>query len=322
MDLRLALAGDTMLGRRVAQAIGDGRTPLLDAEVVGLAATADLFLLNLECCISERGRRWTSPGKPFFFRAPPQAAELLASWGVDCVSLANNHALDFGHRALLDTLDYLRAAGVTWVGAGANELEARTPRELAAGAQRVLVVAATDHPAEFGATADRPGVAYADLGRGLPAWLEHTIAGVRGTADGLIISMHWGPNMTPAPVPHVRRATAALVRLGSTLVAGHSAHVPHGAGPRVLYDLGDFLDDYAVDPRLRNDLGLLHLVTLRADGGIELEAVPLALDYCHTRLAAGADAALVGNRFVRACAELGVPAEWADGRVRARLAPA
>ena len=79
--------------------------------------------------------------------------------------------------------------------------------------------------------------------------------------------------MTSAPVGHVRRAATALVGAGATLVAGHSAHVPHGVAGPVLYDLGDF-DDYRVDPRLRNDLGLLFLVTLDGRGPVRLEALP------------------------------------------------
>jgi poly-gamma-glutamate synthesis protein (capsule biosynthesis protein) len=54
----------------------------------------------------------------------------------------------------------------------------------------------------------------------------------------------------------VRTAAEALVAAGATLVAGHSAHIFHGVAGRVLFDLGDFLDNYAVDPELRNDLGL------------------------------------------------------------------
>ena len=114
---------------------------------------------------------------------------------------------------------------------------------------------------------------------------------------------HWGPNMTSAPVRHVRRAATALVEAGATLVAGHSAHVPHGVAGPVLYDLGDFLDDYRVDPQLRNDLGLLFLVTLDGRGPIRLEALPLKLEYCHTRLATGDDVAWMRRRFRAACAD-------------------
>src|SRR5919197_2130978 len=115
-----------MLGRGVAQTLAERPAQTLASEeVVEAARDADLFVLNLECCISERGERWPAPGKPFFSRAPPRAAELLASWGVDCVTLANNHALDYGRTALLDTLEHLRAAGIAYVGAGTDVTEAR-----------------------------------------------------------------------------------------------------------------------------------------------------------------------------------------------------
>ena len=316
--LRLALAGDTMLGRSVADAIAAGREPLLDRDVVAIAATADLFVVNLECCISERGAPWPAVGKPFFFRAPPRAAELLAEWGVDAVSLANNHALDYGREALADTFAHLDAVGVAWVGAGADEREARAPRRLTAGGRGVAIVAATDHPADFAAAPERAGVAYADLGAGVPNWLTGAFG---GQDDVVLCLVHWGPNMVPAPVALVRRAAAELTAAGATLVAGHSAHVPHGAARRVLYDLGDFLDDYAVDRDLRNDLGLLFLVALHDDGRIDAEAVALLLEVCHTRLAERDEAWPLVERFVRSCGELGGAAELTGGRIRLALTP-
>src|SRR4029453_9488567 len=120
---------------------------------------------------------------------------------------------------------------------------------------------------------------------------------------------------TSAPVGHVRRAATALVDAGATLVAGHSAHVPHGVAGPVLYDLGDFLDDYRVDPRLRNDLGLLFLVTLDGRGPVRLEALPLKLEFCHTRLAIGSDAAWMRRRFRSACAALGTTVREEAGRL-------
>jgi poly-gamma-glutamate capsule biosynthesis protein CapA/YwtB (metallophosphatase superfamily) len=306
MTVTVALAGDTMLGRGVARALAT--TPpeaLVAPEVRATLGQADLVVLNLECCISERGRRWAAPGKPFFFRAPPRAVELLVLLGTDCVTLANNHALDYGVDALADTLEQLAAAGIATVGAGADLAQARRPATLTAGGLRVAVVGDTDHPADFAAGPDRPGVAFADLDRQVPGWLAELVREAGAQADVTLVTPHWGPNMTPAPVGHVRRAAAALVDAGATLIAGHSAHVPHGVAGRVLYDLGDFLDDYRVDPRLRNDLGLLFLVTLDAAGPLRLEAFPLKLDFCHTRLADGEDAAWIRRRFRAACAELG-----------------
>jgi poly-gamma-glutamate capsule biosynthesis protein CapA/YwtB (metallophosphatase superfamily) len=316
MTVTLALAGDTMLGRGVARTLATTSPEALVApEVQAALGQADLVVLNLECCISERGRPWEAPGKPFFFRAPPQAVELLALLGVDCVTLANNHALDYGVDALADTLDHLAAAGIATVGAGSNLEQARRPAVLAAWGLRVAVLGVTDHPADFAAGPDRPGVAFADLGRQVPGWLAELIREASAQADVTLVTPHWGPNMTTAPVRHVRRAAGALVDAGATLVAGHSAHVPHGVAGRVLYDLGDFLDDYRVDSRLRNDLGLLFLVTLDAAGPLRLEALPLKLEFCHTRPATGEDAAWIRRRFRVACAALGTTVQDMAGRL-------
>src|ERR1700736_5973649 len=148
-----------MFGRKVAEAIVTaGPEALVADEVVAITRAADLVLLNLECCISERGTPWPDPHKPFFFRAPPAATEVLTRLGVDCVTLANNHALDFGPEALLDTFEHLRAAGIAWVGAGRQRDEARAPAVLEANGLRLAVLGCSDHPAGFGAGPDSPGI--------------------------------------------------------------------------------------------------------------------------------------------------------------------
>jgi poly-gamma-glutamate synthesis protein (capsule biosynthesis protein) len=91
-------------------------------------------------------------------------------------------------------------------------------------------------------------------------------------------------------------------------------------GP-VLFDLGDFLDDYAVDPVLRNDLGLLWFVDVDEDGPVRLEALPLKLDYCFTDLAEGDDARWVRRRFREACAAMDTDVEDAADRQVVRLRP-
>ena len=303
-----------MLGRGVARALASLPPAALFApEVVEAAHEADLFVLNLECCISARGTPWPDPGKPFFFRAPPVAVEVLALLGVDCVTLANNHALDFGGDALLDTLEHLGAAGISCVGAGANVAQAQAPAVLERDGFRLGVIGLTDHPEECAATVDRPGVAYADLDRGLPRWLREALRTVE--ADAVLISPHWGPNMVAEPLRRIRQAAGELIEAGATLTAGHSAHVFHGVERRVIYDLGDFIDDYAIDPILRNDLGLLFLVTLEQRGAVRLEALPLKLDFCYTRVADGDDAAWIRRRFRDACARLGSAVHEEAGRL-------
>jgi poly-gamma-glutamate synthesis protein (capsule biosynthesis protein) len=311
--VKIALAGDTMLGRTVGERLTQVPVrALFSEEVVAVAHEADLFLLNLECAISDRGSPWPDPRKPFFFRAPPIATEVLQRLGVDCVTLANNHALDFGVEALRDTLRHLSDAGIAWVGAGDNEAIARAPAVLQRGGTRIGIVGITDHPRDFAAAPDQPGVAYVDLQAGVPPWLMGLIGCI--DADVVVVSPHWGPNMVSEPVPHVRKAAADLRAAGATLVAGHSAHVFHGVGDRVLYDMGDFVDDYATDAELRNDLGLLFVVEFERAVATRVEAVPLALDFCHTRLADSDEAAWIGNRFRRACASFGTEVFERAGR--------
>jgi poly-gamma-glutamate capsule biosynthesis protein CapA/YwtB (metallophosphatase superfamily) len=298
--VRLALAGDTMLGRAVAKVLGR-RPPesLVDPAIAEITRAANLFVLNLECCISERGE---PVPKVFNFRAPPVAVETLRYLGVGCVTLANNHALDFGPDALLDTFAHLREAGIDWAGASENEEGARAPTIV----QGLPIVAFADHEPDFAAGPDEPGIAYADIENGLPDWLD---------ARGALVCPHWGPNMEPSPHPYVRAAARELRKRGAKLIAGTSAHVFQGIEGNVLYDLGDFLDDYARDPELRNDLGLLFLVELEPDGPRRIEAVPLKLEFAFTGLARGEDAAWIRRRFRDACTELGTEVVEEDGRL-------
>jgi len=308
--VKLALAGDTMLGRGVAERLANVPPKSLFApEVVAAVGEGDVCILNLECCISERGA--PAAGKTFHFRAPPIAVEALANLGVDCVTLANNHALDFGPDALLDTFTHLGSGGIAWVGAGPDIASARVPVVLEAGGIRLGVLALTDHPSDYAAGAACPGVAYAGLARvGAPDWIVDTVRAL--DADAILVTPHWGWNMAAEPMAHVRAVAHTLLGAGATLVAGHSAHVFHGIAPHVLYDLGDFLDDYRVDRVLRNDLGLLFLVDLASS---RLEAIPLKLEFAHTRFADGEDAAWIRRRFAHTCAAFGTAVTEEDGRL-------
>lgn len=320
MTITVALAGDVMLGRKVGERLNVDHG-VFDDELSALTRAADLFVCNLECCISTRGEPWPDAGKPFFFRAPPVAADILAEAGVDAVTLANNHALDFGWSALADTRAHLDRVGIAHTGAGPDAPTARRPVVITAGGLRLGLVALSDHPRDFAAGADEPGIAFADLDRGVPGWVSETLSALE--ADLRLVSPHWGPNMTTEPVASVRAAAGELARAGADLVAGHSAHVPHGVarvgGTPVLYDLGDFLDDYAVNPDRRNDLGLLWLLEVDAAGVHHIEAVPAKLDFCHTRPADRPDVEWLHRRLSRACAALGTEAVTRDGRIEVRL---
>jgi poly-gamma-glutamate capsule biosynthesis protein CapA/YwtB (metallophosphatase superfamily) len=321
----IALLGDVMLGRKVAERLAEQPPAAVwSAEVTELCLACDAVVCNLECCVSERGSPTARvPGKPFFFRAPPSATEALAAVGVSAVSLANNHALDFETQALLDTLDHLAAASIGAAGAGANIKRASLGTVRPAGELRLAVLAATDHPEEYGAGEASPGVAFADLRAGLPEWIRAELARLRGEADVVVAFPHWGPNMTSEPAGWQRARARELVAAGADLVAGHSAHVFHGiewiGECPVLYDLGGALDDYAVDPQLRNDLGLIALWS--PQGEQRLELVGLELRYCETGLASGADADWIAARLESACAPFGTRIERIGEQRFAALPP-
>jgi poly-gamma-glutamate capsule biosynthesis protein CapA/YwtB (metallophosphatase superfamily) len=310
----IGLLGDVMLGRSVAGRLAEVAPEELWApEVREVCASCDLVVCNLECCISDRGaptdrvRR-----KPFFFRGPPDAVRSLEAIGVGAVGLANNHALDYETEALVDTLAHLDGDGIAVAGAGRDLHAARKPASLEVAGTTVGLVAVTDHPSEFAAGEKEPGIAHADLSAGLPEWLGAEFARAREECDWLIAFPHWGPNMTTEPARWQRMAAAALQEAGADLVAGHSAHVFHGVGwgarGPVVYDLGDALDDYRVDSKLRNDLGLM-AIWRPGDPERELELVGLELEFCFTRVAEGPAADWIARRLDSACGELGTMVE-------------
>jgi poly-gamma-glutamate synthesis protein (capsule biosynthesis protein) len=312
----IALGGDLMLGRGVGEALLGGRpADVWSPELRAVFREADVAIVNLECCVSERGEPWKPYRKPFHFRAPPRAVEALTAIGVRAVWLANNHALDFGRQALEDTLDHLDRAGITVVGAGHDIAAARAGRIVEADGMRVGMVAFADHPSDFAATDDSSGIAWADIADGAPSWVVDTVRRLAPTCDVVIGGPHWGPNMSTSPPQRHRDVARDLVGAGLGALGGHSAHVLHGVelldGAPICYDLGDLLDDYAVDPQLRNDLGMLALLR----PGERLELVPLRLEFARTTLARGIDHALVVERVLRASHAMGTELQLEEERL-------
>jgi poly-gamma-glutamate synthesis protein (capsule biosynthesis protein) len=316
MAVTVGLLGDVMLGRGVAERLHS--IPPADVwapEVRELLCACDAVIVNLECCISDRGHPTRRVrGKPFFFRAPPAAVESLRAIGVSAVSLANNHALDYEEEALADTLTCLRAGGIAFTGAGEGRERARAPTTVDAGGRRLGVVAVTDHPREYEAGRRSRGVAWAQLRERTPDWVLDAIGELRETCDLVVAFPHWGPNMSTRPARWQHDRARDLLAAGADLVAGHSAHVFHGVGGcdgrPVLYDLGDALDDYARDRFKRNDLGIAAL--WRPDSELQIELVALRLDFAHTSLARGSDADWVAERLRTACEELGTTVRRLD----------
>jgi poly-gamma-glutamate synthesis protein (capsule biosynthesis protein) len=297
--IRLGLAGDVMLGRLV------DRFVLADPDIdpvqvwgntLPLWEAADLRLANLECVIASGGAPWHP--KVFHFRAGPRGVAALASAGIHAVSLANNHALDFGSDALLECLALLRAASIHPVGAGATLEEAAAPAVLNADGSTVAVVAVTDAEPQWEAGADRPGLYYVDCDRhGLrPPYREHLAGALRRAreaAEFVVLSAHAGPNWGP-PTDEMRALAHEAIDLGADLYWGHSNHTVQGIevyrGRPILYATGDFVDDYAVDPVDRNDLSCFFEVMVDGAQVVRIVLHPVRIQELHVAIAEGADA--------------------------------
>src|SRR5829696_7087331 len=318
--ITLALTGDVMLGRGVAEALDyHVRPEELWGDVLPLLDAADLRIINLECAITEHKQPWSLTPKVFHFRADPVATEVLKTARVDACSLANNHTLDFEERGLLDTLRHLEEAGIRYAGAGRDAEEAARPVLLEGG---VAFVAFTDNEPPFAAGRDRPGTNY------LPVSLEPEVlrrvevavgAAREAGARTIVFSNHWGPNMVQRPREIFRRFARAVVDRGVDLYYGHSAHLFQGVeiyhGKPILYDTGDFIDDYAVDPKVRNDRSFLFRVSVQDGDFRRLELFPVVLPYARVELARGAEREIILDRMVDLSAEMGTAFDRREDRL-------
>ena len=318
-SISVALAGDTMLGRGMNEVFRRSGATYPWGNVSPLLQEADVTIVNLECVIAETGEPWRPDSKVFHFRSDPVATDALHAAGIDCVTIANNHVLDYGQDALMEMLRLFDAAGIRHAGAGRNLEEARRPALLESHGITVAVIAATDNEPEWLATADRPGTNW------LPISMEDRVLTPLGDAiqtcrtqgaDLIIFSNHWGPNMVERPSPRFREFARAVIDAGADVYFGHSAHLFQGIelyrGRPIFYDAGDFVDDYAIDPHLRNDHALLFRLDITPSSIERIELIPLIISRCQVNVAEGSEKRTIGERIRRLAAEFQTDICWRD----------
>lgn len=318
--VKLVLGGDVMLGRLVGRAIARDGPAYPLGPVAHLLRDADLAMVNLECAITASRTKWTGAPKAFYFGAPPAAIGVLTGAGIDLVSLANNHVLDFGVAGLRDTRRALRQHGIAAAGAGDTIAEAAAPAIVERKGIRIGMVALCDHQADFSAQRARPGMAYLDLTDECASLsvFEMRLAALREQGvDWPILSLHWGPNMVLRPSARFRRLAHGAIGMGWKILFGHSAHVYQGIeiyrGCPILYAAGDLVDDYAVDPELRNDRQLLFEMELTRGELRKICLHPVWIHDCQARPAAPATAEAIVKRMTLLCAELESRIEQRNG---------
>ncbi|MDP9101995.1 MAG: CapA family protein [Actinomycetota bacterium] len=246
MPVTLAFAGDVHFEGVVRRQLDADTNRPLD-QVAGLLRSADLTIANLETAVTIRG---TPESKQYVFRAPAKAFDALSAAGVDVVTLANNHGLDYGQVGLSDTLAAGRAAHVAVVGAGRDETAAFAPFVANIRGQRIAVIGATQVlddklASRWSAGPGKPGLASAKHER----VLIDAVRKARSLYDTVVVYLHWGRELSNCPIPAQRDIAAKLAAAGADLVVGSHAHVTLGAGylasgrrrTYVDYGLGNFL---------------------------------------------------------------------------------
>ena len=313
-----------MLGRLVDQYVVQNLSlppETVWGDVLPLLLSADLRLGNLECVISDKGKKWQPLFKAFHFRASPRAIEILHAASFDCVTLANNHVLDYGSDALLDCLARLRQRNIPYTGAGTTLQEALSPAYLQLPNFQIAVLALTDNEPKWEATPSRPGinyVAYNDKGL-LPPYQERIAKAIKlakQQAQLVIVSGHIGPNWG-TPSPAIQALAHELLDLGADVYWGHSNHTPQGietGGKKViLYSTGDFVDDYAVDPAERNDLSFLFAIEMDYRQIRRIHLHPVRIENFQVRRAKGSEVAFIQKTMTAKCAAFGSKVDFKNG---------
>lgn len=278
--LVLMAVGDVNLGDSVGAAIAANgpRYPWLS--VARVLRSADIAVANLECAVSRRGAPW--PGKQYTFRGRPSSLRVAGAFaGLDAVSVANNHSLDYGRIAFLDTLRHARRSGIAPFGGGRDSEAARRPAVLRAGNLRIALVGFSDvRPLGFDAGPSTAGTA--------PAFPEVVSAGVgaaRTRADVVVAYFHWGVERSFTPTSRQRSLARTALAAGAKVVLG--AH-PHVLQPRerdgtrlVAWSLGNFV--FAANSPDTERTGILR-VRLGARGVLRSKLLPARISGVQPRL--------------------------------------
>ncbi len=271
----VAAIGDLLfdLGPRQLIAAKGGKAPL--AKVASLLRAADLTIANLETTLSNRGTAVTGKPANLIFNGDPRGIASITSSGIDLVSLANNHAMDHGRPALIDTLAALDKAGVGHAGAGLDSKAAWKPALITVKGHTIAYVTATQIlPAHFASGTDRAGVAV-----GRP--ISRAVAAVRAAkkkAEFVIVSIHWGIEQSYTPNAGQKRDARALIDAGADVVLSHHPHVMQGIdtykGKLIAYSLGNFLFPYKT---VEGRKSIILRFTLGPKGATNITAVPVYL---------------------------------------------
>lgn len=278
--IHVAAVGDIMLDRTLGNVIADGGIQFPFKLVAEPLQSADITVGNLETSLGDVGE---PVEKSYTFQSPPAAAEALAWGGFDVVSLANNHAMDYGLESLLQGIDLLNAQQVAPIGAGANATAARAPHIMTVNGLDIAFLGYIHVPIEargnyfdtstWTATETTPGLAWA-----VPEEIIEDVTAVKPQADLVVVVLHSGYEYVEPPSQEQTDAAHAAIDAGADIVIGHHAHILQGVEfyreGVIVYGLGNFAFNIDGNP----DTAILN-VWLDEDGVRQFEFIPAIVQY-------------------------------------------
>lgn len=268
----LLFGGDVMLARGIGQVMrthNDYQFPF--RTISDIITSADFAIVNLESPISTRGKK---VGSIYSFRAEPQAIDGLVFAGVDGVTLANNHAGDYGPEALAETFEILMRAGISVTGAGRTMAQARTPLLARVNGLTIAFFGTTQlAPAWLSRDDAEPAVAYLDIAK-----IKEDIATAKERgADMVVILPHWGSEYETKHNAAQKTIAHELIDAGAAMVIGHHPHVVQEVewykGGLIAYSLGNFIFDQNFSSDTHQ--GLLLKVLIDKDSVLNVEEIPI-----------------------------------------------
>jgi poly-gamma-glutamate synthesis protein (capsule biosynthesis protein) len=299
--------GDIMLARDVGRHYDESPSDFSMADVRDYLRGSDVVFANLENPVSAGGRPDPMQDPHITFRAAPHTVEVLKTLGVNVVALGNNHMLDYGEPALLETLEHLDEAGIRWVGAGRNYEQANAPLLIEGNGRRLafLSYAFIYSVNTRMATARRAGISDHRLHRILPLIRELCRSGY-----DVIPTIHWGFEYEFFPLPYQMRQARQMIEAGATLVLGHGPHYPQGIETYrerdIVYSLGNFIFD---EPHKFANRSFIYDVEIDAGGRLRhRRTAPVHLRRHVPHLVSGAEK----SRMDRLLATLAVRYQRAD----------
>lgn len=240
--MTLAFAGDVSFENQLPAVKARPDTVL--SAITPVLSSADVAMVNLEAALGSGG---TPVAKQFTFQVPEQGITALQAAGIDAVTMANNHGIDFGTVGFQDSLRIKGSSGFPILGIGVDESQAYTPWITEVKGQRIGLLAANDvfdsalqGPWTAGPT--KPGMASAK--EDMRARLVQAVQETRSKVDTLAVYLHMGKEREFCPNDRQKELVRVLVQAGADIVVGTHSHRLQGmgylGGQMVAYSLGNF----------------------------------------------------------------------------------